>query len=73
MHHTESKKRARSLWEFPRTAVGMEYYTWAHSVPVAIAHAAAVQNITGLESKKHTVSFKTVSQGMREVESVTAG
>src|SRR5712692_10479417 len=21
MHHTESKKRARSLWEFPRTAV----------------------------------------------------
>ena len=54
-----------------RPSRGLEYYTWAHSIPVSIAHAAAVQDVPGLQSKKVTVKFKKVSQGMREVDSVT--
>lgn len=49
----------------------LEYYTWSRPVLTSIAHAACRQAIPGLQSKGFKAGFVKVSQGMREVSSVS--
>jgi CRISPR-associated protein Csb3 len=46
------------------------YLIWKRPVPVAVAHAAAVQEIVGLRQSRYTMTVKFVGQGLRAVSQV---
>lgn len=47
------------------------YYIWKRPVPMAIAHAAAVQDVAGLRQSSYTLTIAFVGQGLRAVSQVT--
>jgi hypothetical protein len=47
------------------------YFVWRRPVPVSIAHAAAVQDVAGLQQDKYTMGVGFVGQGLRAIISVT--
>jgi CRISPR-associated protein Csb3 len=46
------------------------YYIWKRPVPVAVAHAAAVQEIVELRQSRYTMTVEFVGQGLRAVSQV---
>jgi len=62
---------AIGLQNFHPFGRALEYYTWSRPVLTSIAHAACRQPIPGLQSKGFKAGFVRVSQGMREVSSVS--
>ena len=46
------------------------YYIWKRPVPIAVAHAAAVQEIVGLRQSRYTMTVEFVGQGLRAVSQV---
>ena len=55
------------------TPVKDSYYVWRRPVPVCIAHAAAIQEVAGLDQDGYTMTLGFVGQGLRAIKEVRKG
>jgi len=53
-----------------RPVSDFRYFVWRRPVPISIAHAAAVQEIPGLNQDAYAMSIDFVGQGLRAVDRV---